>query len=293
MLATRRDLRREERCIVVHNLLARLDSAAFLGFKVWEFSYRSLRMEYGLTFLKRVLLPHPVRALAGLVRYPRLQIENRSQGSISLLFEGPEEGFVARLSQAQADLLVAVGFCQKPLEPACPAGRPNHDCTYLDTLDQAGGGGTLHPACAECEITGIGTLALQAGASMYIMTSALDIARDVMIPTVDHGRFQKVIMCLCPYSVQAIALPLVICGLEGYLVAYESGNCVDWEQWLQADRGIKKGMTAVDPEAYSKVLTLLERCADQRASEGVRFNEFQREGNIHTPVRASWSLLRG
>jgi hypothetical protein len=127
---------------------------------------------------------------------------------------------------------------------------------------------------------------------MHIMTSALDIARDVMIPTVDHGRFHEVIMCLCPYSVQAIALPLVICGLEGYLVAYESGNCVDWEQWLQADRGIKNEMTAMDPAANAKVLALLERCAGRMASEGVHYTACERQGNIYTPVQAAGPLLR-
>lgn len=287
-----RDLRYEERCIVVHNLLAKLDSTSFLGFRVWEFSYRSLGMEYGLAFLQRILFRNPLRVIAGLARYRRLQGENRAQGSISLLFEGPETGFVARLTHSKTDLLVAVGFCQKPLEPACPAGRPNHDCTYLDALDLGSGRASVQSACERCDVRSIGTLALRAGASMHIMTSALDIARDVMIPSVDQGRFRKVIMCLCPYSVQAIALPLIICGLEGYLVGYESGNCVDWERWLQADRGIKNEMTAMDPAANAKVLALLERCADRRASEGVHYTAFERQGNIYTPVQAAGPLLR-
>ena len=127
---------------------------------------------------------------------------------------------------------------------------------------------------------------------MHIMTSALHIARDVMIPSIDRGRFRKVIMCLCPYSVQAIALPLTICGLEGYLVGYESGNCVDWEQWLQADRGVKNEMTAIDPTVHARVVSFLERCAEARAVEGLRYARFERQGNIYAPVPTAGPLLR-
>jgi hypothetical protein len=127
---------------------------------------------------------------------------------------------------------------------------------------------------------------------MHIMTSALDIARDVMIPSIDRGRFRNVIMCLCPYSVQAIALPLTICGLEGYLVGYESGNCVDWEQWLQADRGIKNEMTAIDRAGHARVVSLLEQCADTRGREGVQYDKFERQGNIYVPVTTAGPLLR-
>lgn len=278
--------------MIVHDLLARLDAASFLGFNMWEFSYRSLGMEYGLTFLNRIILRHPLSAIAGIVRYRRLQRENRAQGSISLLSEWAEEEFVAQLTGAKTELLVAVGFCQKPLVPICPVRRPNHDCTYLDTLDLESGSETVHPACEGCDIRTIGTLALRAGASMHIMTSALDIARDVMIPSIDRGRFRNVIMCLCPYSVQAIALPLTICGLEGYLVGYESGNCVDWEQWLQADRGVKNEMTAIDPTAHARVVSFLERCAEARAVEGLRYARFERQGNIYAPVPTAGPLLR-
>ena len=278
--------------MILHDLLARLDAASFLGFNMWEFSYRSLGMEYGRTFLNRILLRHPLSAIAGITRYRRLQHENRAQGSASLLSEGPAEEFMAHLTGAKTELLVAVGFCQKPQVPECPARRPNHDCTYLDTLDLESGSETVHPACEGCDIRTIGTLALRAGASMHIMTSALDIARDVMIPSIDRRRFRKVIMCLCPYSVQAIALPLTICGLEGYLVGYESGNCVAWEQWLQADRGIKNEMTAIDPTAHARVVSLLERCADARAVEGVHYARFERQGNIYAPVPTAGTLLR-
>ena len=119
---------------------------------------------------------------------------------------------------------------------------------------------------------------------MHIMTSALDIAHDVMIPSVDHGRFQKVIMGLCPYSVRVIALPLTICGLEGYLVGYNSRACANWDQWLLADRGIKREMTTLGSSAHSLVVSLLETIAQARERDGLCYGSFRREGNVYTPV---------
>lgn len=269
--------------MAIHELLTRLDDISFLGFRVWEFSFRSLRRRYGLTFAAGIVLRHPLKTLAGVSKYRRLLREHREQDDITPLFEGSEEDFVSRMVMGGKDLLLAVGFCQKPLAPACPAGRPNHDCLYLDELDLKRATGAMHPACSRCEIKRIGTQALLAGANMHIMTSASDIARDVMIPSIDRERFKQVIMCLCPYSVQAITLPLIICGLEGFLMSYASGNCLDYQQWLLADRGIKREMTALNPVAHDKILMLLQFAAEQRENDGVRYSRFVRQGNIYVP----------
>ena len=206
--------------------------------------------------------------------------------------QGPEEELESHLAEAKARLLVAVGFCQKPLAQVCPVGRPNHDCVYLDALDLENAVQPDHAACQECDVMTVGTLALNAGACMHIITSALDIARDVMLPAVDGGRFRNFIFCLCPYSVQAITLPLMICGLEGYLVRYASGNCVDYDQWLQADRGIKNERTALGPEAHARVYSLLEWIAGERGREREFYARFQRRGNIYEPVLAPGPGLR-
>jgi hypothetical protein len=105
-----------------------------------------------------------------------------------------------------------------------------------------------------------------------------------MIPSVDHGRFQKVIMCLCPYSVRVIPLPLTICGLEGYLLGYDSRACANWDQWLLADRGIKREMTMLGSSAHDLVVCALETIARVRATEGLSYTSYQREGNIYEPV---------
>jgi hypothetical protein len=268
--------------MTIYDLLTRLDESSFLGFRTWEFSFRSLRRRYGLTFLGRVVLLHPLKTLTGIWRYRRLLREQQEQDQITTLFAGREEDFVSRLVEGR-DLLVAVGFCQKPLDPECPAGRPNHDCFYFAELNLNHGAEAIHPACFQCGIREIGTRALQAGANMHIMTSALDIAHDVMIPTIDNERFRKAIMCLCPYSVQAIALPLIICGIEGLLIGYASGNCIDHEQWLLADRGGKEEMTMLNPVAYDKIWALLQVTADQREKEGLHYSRFVRQGNIYVP----------
>jgi hypothetical protein len=119
------------------------------------------------------------------------------------------------------------------------------------------------------------------------MTSALDIAHDVMIPSLEGGLFRRFIMCLCPFSVRVIGPPLTLCGLQGYLVGYDSGNCADYEQWLLADDGIKPERTALHTMARSRIITWLEGIAAERAREGRRYSRFSREGNIYVPMEAA------
>jgi len=262
-----------------NDLFKRLDEGRFLGFQVWEFASKSLSREYGRRFLRKVVLRHPWRTLKGVFEYRQFLKTGKREGGLTHLFWEKEEDF---LHQATPDesLLVGLGFCQKPFE--CPSGRPNHSCLYLSLLDLDQGEEWPHPICRECKVAITGKKALAAGANMHIMTSALDIAQDVMVPAIEEGRFRKVILCLCPFSVQAITLPLLICGIRGYLIEYSSGNCRNYQQWLLADRGIKKEMTAFRPEAYEKILSLLDLWAKRRGSPCRRF---QRETNIYTPVR--------
>jgi hypothetical protein len=273
--------------MTLYKLLARLDEGSFLGLRLWEFSLRSMGRRYGHTFLQRVILRHPLRTLAGLLRYLRLPRQRPPQHGVSLLFEGPEEQFLSGLAGSGKGLLVAVGYCQKPLVPGCPAGRANHDCLYLDRLDLDHGGQAALSACEDCDVWTLGTLALRAGACMHIMTSALDIAHDVMIPSLEGGLFRRFIMCLCPFSVQVIGPPLTLCGLQGYLVGYETGNCAHYEQWLRADEGVKPERTALHTMARSRIITWLEGIAAERAREGRHFTTFRREGNIYVPVEAA------
>jgi hypothetical protein len=121
------------------------------------------------------------------------------------------------------------------------------------------------------------------------MTSAKDIARDFMLPQINSGLFPAAVLILCPYSVQAIILPLLICGAEICLFSYASGSCSDYEQWLRADRGDKDERTTIDEESRGQLLSLLERLEDKNVS-GTRCGRdrrFRRRGNIFYPRQPS------
>ena len=273
------------------DLLHKLDEKAFLGFKVWDFSFRSLPHRYGSAFLKEVVFRHPLRTLSGLLAYRRLVHSDRRRGDITRLFSEAEEDFQRKVAEGEGSFLVAVGFCQKPMREAghsdeCPVGRFNHRCLYLAQLDLSHTEErSLPPACRDCEIRMIGTKALRAGADMHIMTSALDIAHDIFVSALERGRFRKAILCVCPYSVQPIALPLLICGIEGFVVQFDSGYCADYNQWSLADKGIKDDRTLLSPQAHSKILDFLDGVASLRAELGKPpYHRFQLEGNIYVPV---------
>ncbi|MFQ6059094.1 MAG: hypothetical protein ACE5MB_09495 [Anaerolineae bacterium] len=272
---------------VYDGFLKRLDDRAFLGFRVWEFSFKSLSREYGHTFLKEVMLKHPHRTIQGCLAHRQFLQRGQIEGGVTYLLRGDEEAFLQEVVEGQEDLIVGLGFCLKPMgaPPSgleCPAGRPNHDCLYLARLDLRRQE-RVEPACQGCAIRVLGTQALRAGGHVNIMTSALDIAHDIMIPAVERRRFRRAILFLCPFSVQAILLPLLICGIQGLLVTYSSGNCLDYNQWLLADRGIKGERTKVEPGALNKILSLLKEIEARRGDMYVRF---ERRGNIYAPISA-------
>jgi hypothetical protein len=272
-------------------MLRKLDERAFLGFQVWDFSFKSLSHRYGSAFLKKVVFPHPLRTLLGLLAYRRLVHGDRTRGDITYLFSEAQEDFQHTVAEGEGNFLVAVGFCQKPMRGAvhgdgCPMGRFNHRCLYLSQLNLFQSEGRSIPsACHSCEIRGIGTRALRAGADMHIMTSALDIAHDIFVPALERRRFKTAILCVCPYSVQPIALSLLICAIEGFVVQFHSGYCADYSQWSLADKGVKDERTLLSPQAHSKILDFLDGVAALRAELGKpSYHRFQLEGNIYVPV---------
>ena len=264
---------------------AYLDRFRFFHIQIWEFSFRSLLKEYARIFFFGVVVSHPIRAIRGLRRYQRY-VSHQSpvlSRPHPLLFIPEERVFIRRTVAQKAKPLVGLGFCLKPYDPgseerSCPSGRENHDCLYLEREE-------VRPACSGCSIFKIAGPCLEIGCPVYIMTSAKDMAEDFMLPQIKGGSFPAAILFLCPYSVQAIIPPLLICGVDSALLAYERGNCGGYKEWLRADRGVKEEQTSLTAESWSKLFGLLDRLGDAGASprQSLKHHRFCRRGNIFHP----------
>ena len=253
------------------------------------FALHSLFQTYGRVFLRDMALRHPLRTARGLRAY--WQTPSDSPAGQRSLSNIQEADWLARASNAGEQLLVATGFCQKPMHTNrgghdCPAGRFNHDCLYLAPLELGvARESPLHPACAVCPIRILGYAALQAGASFAVLTSALDIARDILLPSLEEQRFRHVLFAICPYSLEPMSLALLICGLDGYLFAYESGDCATYAQWLRADRGDKPEQTRLPAPGMAGLLYLLETIAAGRVRAGLlQPTDYQLQGNVFHPL---------
>lgn len=259
-------------------LLKRMDEAAFGGLDVWEFAMRSLLRPYGRLILRSVLLAHPWRSVAGLWAYGR-RVRPARRNDVAPVGVDSLEAFQREL--AGGDWLVGVGFCQKPLAPPCPSGRFNHRCWLLSQPD----GAELPEACRDCDIREVAVHALPAGASLHIMTSAVDIARDVLLPAMRGGHPNRLLLSVCPFSIPPITLAMTICGLRGIVVAYGPGVCQDFATWIRADEGDKPEQTSLPPDARHRLLTLLDEVAAARASKGHPApHSFKEAGNFYVPV---------
>jgi hypothetical protein len=216
---------------MLEQLFRALDARAALGLRIWEFSWRSLSQTYGRTVLRRVVARHPLRTLAGLRDYRRWLRCGQGDGPVWTV--GGEATEVAQ----GASPLVALGYCQKPAD--CPAGRFSPDCRVLAAPH---GPARLSPVCAECAIRAVGERALVAGAALYVMTSAQQIARDLFLPALSGRGFRDMILALCPLSVQPMALLLHICRTRGLLLGYGPNACNTMGRWLAADQGELDGI---------------------------------------------------
>jgi hypothetical protein len=253
-----------------------------------EFSFRSLGQAYGRTFLRQVALRHPTRLLWALWHYWAAPGKHLSAERVLLLHD--EGKFVDRAAGAAERFLVATGFCQKPF--SCPAGRFNHACHYLSrlTLESV----TPFPAaCADCSVRLLGSAAFSAGASFAILTSAWDIANDILIPTLEERRYTQALFAICPYSVEPISLALLSSGIEGYVVWYEAGSCANYSQWLRADGGDKPERTALSPQVMDRMLRLLGRVAAVGHQEGSHARRrYAQVDNVYHPLPNSSAANR-
>jgi len=255
-----------------------LDRISFFSINIWNFSYHSFFKEYARLFFFKVMVGYPLRTIRGLKKYRHFikQKENLFFKYGQFLFITDEKAFLEKIKKQKIKPLVGLGFCLKPNNPEnasfCPSGRANHDCLYLEK-------GQALQVCFYCSIYKISRKCLETGCDVYIMTSAKDIARDFLIPQVKDEKFPSAILLLCPYSIQAIIFPLLICGVDVFLMAYERGFCRDYREWRSADKGNKNEMTELSKESWKKIFDLLSESRDVNS----QFQRFRREGNIFYP----------
>ena len=260
-------------------LLERLDRKSFLHFHIWEFAYRSFFKEYARLFFLKAMLNHPGKTVKGLKEY-RHFIKN--QQNLFPLYQKflaipDDETFKARIEQQKTGPLLGLGFCLKPYDReedtrSCPSGRANHECLYLEK-------GKTQNICLGCAIYKIAKIGLTSGCSIYIMTSAKDIAVDFLLPQINEGSFPAAILLLCPYSVQAILPSLFICSIDAYILAYDSGYCRGYKEWRRADLGDKQDRTSMSKESSEKLFSLIR----QTDIPEIPPQSFRREGNIFFP----------
>ncbi|MFB0565930.1 MAG: hypothetical protein ACETWK_09670 [Candidatus Aminicenantaceae bacterium] len=263
----------------LRSFFASLDKISFLQINVWEFSYLSLFREYARLFFLKAMLSHPQKTIQGFCRYQNLvKSEKYSLTKPKSIISIPDESiFIEKVKKQRSMPIVGLGFCLKPdkqenFPSSCPSGRANHDCLYLEK-------GETYPACNSCSIREISIKCLNSGYSVYIMTSARDIALDVLIPQINQGKFPSAILFLCPYSINAIIPALLICEIDMVLFPYSSGYCQEYHQWLQADIGIKKERTTLSTESIKKLLYILDK-----TGKNIRqFQRFKRQGYIFFP----------
>jgi len=206
------------------------------------FCLRSLCKEYGVAFLRRVMLAHPLATLRGMVRFLRQ----------------PSAGPAAW--RGGAGSLVGVGFCLKPLVPACPSGRANHDCAFFESdlqLDE-----DAWPApCRECLIRVVGGQALASASTLYVMTSAQDILFDVLLPALEARRFHRALLTICRFSFEPIRLALAIAAVEAQLIPFVHGDCREYATWRRADIGDKPEQTTLEQAGVRELQQTLSSAA--------------------------------
>jgi hypothetical protein len=254
------------------NPFAWFDQRQVGGFRLWDFGRRSLGREYGWVFLWHAVMRHPVQFARGLRQYRRLIKSGLAGREVYAHGEGLKWG-------RGAETIVGVGFCLKPIDPPCPSGRANHDCQYFEQrLHRAGG--RMAAGCARCKIRQHGLEALSQGCHFYIMTSALDIWRDLFLPALQDRRFRRGVFALCRYSFDPFLLPLLMANMEYALIPFASGDCRDYETWLQADVGIKDTQTVM---ADHHLAMFQQRLGPPGGGSPPPFG-FRKIGNVFAPA---------
>jgi len=229
---------------------ARVENMGGSRKQTWTFCLRSLGKEYGLGFIRQVVLPHPLLTLRGLKKYKQGTCEGEVKASVQ------RQPVALEHTQRGPTPVLGLGFCLKPLEPECLSGRFNHDCYYFEkNLNLRDGKPPL--CCRDCDIRSLGEAALKSGFSLYIMTSARDILHGLLLPALREKRFSFALLGLCAYSMEPFKMALSVVGLEALIFPFKSGDCRDYRSWLQADTGVKEEQTDFEDGDIKRIQDIL------------------------------------
>lgn len=237
-----------------------LDRIEFLHIRLWEFSLRNTKRFFSWYFLLRILLLHPLKAIRGLQQYRNLVINaNKSQLNGSSNFPQIQKLLLTKSNHAPR-FLIAFGFCMKPYDEdkgktSCPVGHFNHNCIVLENSSLRNTNNENWPSpCKECTIGTLVQHAAKIRADFYIMTSALDIARDLFLPAIRGKGAQTGVFLLCPYSAEAFTLGMTTCGIHGTLITFCKGDCLNHQDFTLADKGFKTKQTFIEASLFKTLL---------------------------------------
>ncbi len=235
---------------------AYLDQKAFLSTRLWSFSLHNIFRDFPYYFFWTALLQHPVRFWRGFRAYKHLvRTSNGFPLSGTMTFDDLD-------CVQKQKFLIAPGFCMKPYDyekgkSTCPVGHFNHECHLLNDITLLQHKEKWPKSCSLCGIAPLAVDAVELQVDFYIMTSALDIARDVYLPALQNRGAQRGLFFLCPYSLEPFTVGMALAGMKGALVSFCQGDCKNHLEWTQADLGIKKNQTFVSPQVQQDVFAHL------------------------------------
>ena len=264
-----------------------LDDKEFLRYRLWEFNMRNTVRQFSWYFLFRVLLLHPIKAFRGFITYRHLVRAadgKRLHGSADL---AEIHLFLLQGKHNPRRFIIAPGFCMKPYndilkKSTCPVGHFNHDCHILEnpailSKDQH----NWPKPCNKCNIGTLIKLGIKLGADFYIMTSALDIARDLFLPAMKDNGVKLGVFLLCHYSTEAFTFGLTTCGINGHLVTFCKGDCLNHEDFTRADKGLKEKQTFIEESMSIKLKEELYAMAHELGTSDEKSIEYGKMGNVY------------
>ncbi len=265
-----------------------LDKKEFLNYRLWEFSLRNLFRFFPYHFIFKVLFFHPYKALRGIIKYQKLVKNSNGEpltGTTKL------ENIFLNLNTSRIDssqLLISPGFCMKPYDEVkssstCPVGHFNHRCLVLEKSalslkDQK----HWQQPCNDCPLGTLAQLSAKIKANFYIMTSAYDITNDLFLPAIKNKTANLGIFLLCPYSTEAFTWGLAISGIDGFLITFYKGDCLNHEDFTKADVGIKEKQTIIEHAELDNLKTEVSKISQTKAEKVENHIHYIFKNNVYT-----------